>query len=119
MPSVNQESVVTPCSFCNRRHDAYELIWAPTGTTICSFCVATFWHSAKRHGAPRGLPISEARVPASEAHVWRIGGVLPRTHTFHLRGAARICAYGLPGASRVVLLIDGPWAPDRCRNERT
>jgi hypothetical protein len=108
------------CSFCGRAVDAEELVWAPTGASICGHCVASYsrfdttftpWVTTDITEIP---PDDASAVHRSQdlGALQEPGGVpCPLTHVHRSRSGRHAAAYGCATGRRIILWSDIPSLP--------
>lgn len=110
----------TQCSFCGRPCDAEELVWAPTGASICGHCVALDSSSTTTFTPWLTTDITE--IPPDDASTIHRsqdlgvlqepgGGPCPLTHVYRSRSGRHAAAYGCATGRRIILWSDIPSLP--------
>src|SRR5258708_7607369 len=112
----------THCSFCGRRKDPFDLVWAKTGTTICGPCVATYFLDLGNCGPQYQVNVEQRHCEIDDLRraVDRTTepAALRWTHVCQRPNGGRIVAYARSNTEqRVIVRSTSPWFPEGLPDE--
>lgn len=108
------------CSFCGRQSDTEELVWAPTGASICGHCVASY--SSDTTTFTPWLTTDITEIPPDDASAvqrsqdLRVlqepgGAPCPLTHVYRSQNGRHAAAYRSATGRCILLWSDIPSLP--------